>query len=169
MAQLTTNINPLQPNGFRLAIDRENYPNLQFFAVSISHPAVSLPPTEISHKRLSRVPMPGDKLDFGELSVNIILDEDMTSYIEIFQWMERIVNSRSRPPSDFVSREEATLTHTSDITLSILSSHNNKTRDIRYIDAVPTQLGDFTMESVVGDVTQLVFPVTFSYSYFDIV
>ena len=169
MAQLTKNMNYLQPTGFKLLIDRVNYPNLQFFAQSVNHPSVSLPPTEIPSRKLTRLALPGDKLDYGELTANILMDEDMNSYEEIHGWMRRIIDEINRPPSDFVAREEATLTHSSDITLSILSSNNNPIKEIRYIDAIPVTIGDFQFESTVADVTYITFPVTFAYSYFDIV
>ena len=38
MATLTDNKNYLQPTGFSVSIDRKNYPNLQYFAQSITHP-----------------------------------------------------------------------------------------------------------------------------------
>ena len=42
----------LQPTGFRILIDRNNYPNLEFFAQSVSHPSISLPAVETGYKKL---------------------------------------------------------------------------------------------------------------------
>ena len=37
-AELTSNINYLQPTGFRISIDRKRYPNLEYFCQQVIHP-----------------------------------------------------------------------------------------------------------------------------------
>ena len=37
---LTTNFNYLQPTGFKLVIDRTNYPNLDYFVQDFTHAGV---------------------------------------------------------------------------------------------------------------------------------
>ncbi len=37
---LTTNFNYLQPTGFKLVIDRTNYPNLEYFVQDFTHAGV---------------------------------------------------------------------------------------------------------------------------------
>ena len=165
MAELTTNINYLAPTSFKLVIDRRNYPNLEFFAQTIQHPGASVAPLEVPIPRLSSVSMPGDKLTFGELAAVIILDEDMTAYTEMYNWLSRMVEKKSPDAQDRFGSEPPMQ---SDITVSILSSHNNQNKQIRYIDCVPTMVGDINFESVVGDIQYLTFPVSFKFSYFEI-
>ena len=38
--ELTTNLNYLQPTGFRVIINRTRYPNLEYFVQSVSHQAI---------------------------------------------------------------------------------------------------------------------------------
>jgi len=165
MAELTTNINYLAPTSFKLVIDRRNYPNLEFFAQTIQHPGASVASTEVPIPRLSSLSLPGDKLTFGELSAIIILDEDMTSYTEMFEWLTRMVESNRQSATDDIGSAPRT---ESDITVSILTSHNNPNKQIKYIDCIPTMVGDINFESVVGDVQFLTFPVSFRFSYFEI-
>jgi len=54
-----------------------------------------------------------------------------------------------------------------DITLSILSSHNNLTNQFRYIDAIPTSLGDIVFESTATGTEYISFNATFRFSYFE--
>ena len=91
-AELTTNLNYLQPTGFKLVIDRTRYPNMEYFVQSVSHPGASVAPLELPVRRITSVPLAGDKMTFTEVSFSIILDENMTSYTEMFEWMNRIVN-----------------------------------------------------------------------------
>jgi hypothetical protein len=53
-----------------------------------------------------------------------------------------------------------------DVTLSILNSSNNLSREIRYIDCMPTSLGSINFETVAGD-QFLTYTVSFRYSYFE--
>ena len=72
MATLTENFNYLQPTSFKLVIDRRNYPNLEFFCQTITHPGRILNPVELGITRLACIPMPGESVTYNELSTNII-------------------------------------------------------------------------------------------------
>lgn len=159
------NVNFLQPTAFKLTIDRKNYPNLEFFAQTVQHPSMSLNAAEMPFSRLGSVSMPGDKLTFGDLSANIILDENMNSYIEMYNWMKRIVETAHVTSLNVYNDDIPT---EADVTVSVLTSHNNVNRRIRYIDCVPTLLGDVSFESTAGDIQYLTFPVGFRFSYFEI-
>ena len=52
MAELTSNLNYLQPTGFKVIIDRENYPNLEYFVQSFVHPDISLIPSELPYRKV---------------------------------------------------------------------------------------------------------------------
>lgn len=159
------NLNYLQPTAFRLTIDRKHFPNLEFFAQTVLHPNLSLNPIEVPYKRIGSIPFTGDKLIYSELTCMIIVDENLNSYTEMYNWMNRLVEINERPPT---TRSSALPPSYSDITLSILSSHNNTVRKIKYIDCLPTNLGDMTLESTLSDNTFITFPATFRFSSFEL-
>ena len=128
--ELTTNLNYLQPTGFKILIDRAKYPNLEYFCQSVDHPSVSANPVELPIRRITGVPLPGDKLTHSEIGFNIILDEEMTGYNEMYNWLQRLVNEGQVGPSG----RDTKFPTFADITLMILSSHNNATQKIRYRD-----------------------------------
>lgn len=160
---LSTNTNYLQPNGFRISIDRRYFPNLQFFAQSVFHPAMSVNAAEVSYTRLGRIPIPGDKISHNDVTFNVILDEDMASYQEIYDWLRTFVERNHADNSD-----TGTGPTTADITVSVMSSHNNVTKKIIYRDAFPVSLGDVVFEAAAGDVQYVICPVTFSFTDFDL-
>jgi len=164
---LTTNINYLQPTSFKVVIDRVNYPNLEFFAQSVQHPSISLTAADAFYSRVSSVPFPGDKLTFGELSAMVIVDEDMAGYMEMYRWMERLVETNYVTP--MTKKFDTDIPSVADVTVSVLSSHNNKTKRIRYIDCVPTLLGDLEFTATVSDIQYLTFQIAFRFSYFTVV
>ena len=168
MATLTENFNYLQPTSFKLVIDRKNYPNLEFFCQSITHPGMILNPVELGIPRLAGLPIAGESLTFNELSTNILVDENMNGYEEMYNWILRLVNTNmgdNRYPGVSTG---GSIPSYADITLSILSSHNNQTKQVRYIDCVPTSLGQMDMSAVAGDTIAITFPVTFRFSYFEL-
>ena len=165
---LTTNFNYLQPTGFKLVIDRANYPNLEFFCQDFTHAGVIMNTADVGYKKIAAIPFIGDKLTYNEMLANIILDEDMKSYTEMHNWMRRILdqdnltavdrfkNSTQRPPAQ------------SDITLSILNSSNNMIAQIIYRDSIPTALTDIQFQATSGAESFLTFGASFRFTYFDI-
>jgi hypothetical protein len=162
-AELTTNLNYLQPTGFKVLIDRTRYPNLEYFAQSVSHPSVNVNPVRLPGRRVSQQPLAGDKISYGALVVRIIMDESMTAYKEMLSYLERIVNEGQVSASE---RKTSIPTYC-DISVAVLSSHNNSTTMLRYLDCVPTDLGAVEFQSTTGtDV--ITFDVTFSFSRMEV-
>ena len=161
------NLNLLQPTAFKLIVDRKNFANLEFFCQNVSHPNISVPVAEVPYSRIGNLAIPGDKLTFGELEAIIVVDENMNSYTEMYNWLHRMVQ---KPETSRLNRSmtDTAPPTTTDITLAMLSSHNNVTRTIRYIECVPTGLGNMMMEATTGDTTQITFPATFRFSYFEL-
>jgi hypothetical protein len=164
MADLTSNMNYLQPTGFKILIDRSHFPNMAYFCTSVLHPSMNLNTTEIPFRRVN-LRQPGDKLQFGELQLNIIMDEDMQAYQEMYNWMEALVQESDTAPS---ARTQGKRPTAADLSLTTLSSHNNAVKRFIYRDALPTSLGDVSFEATAGD-QFLTFPVTFAFNYFEIV
>jgi len=167
MATLTENFNYLQPTSFKLVIDRKNYPNLEFFCQSFTHPGLLMPAAEMPIRRLQSIPMPGESITINELSATILLDENLDSYNEMYSWIRRI-QTRNMEDNQLLQRGSLPPT-TADITLSILSSHNNQTKQVRYLDSVPTSLGDINFESTASGTEFITFTATFRFSYFELV
>lgn len=165
MATLTTNLNYLQPTSFKLSLDRKNYPNLEFFCQTVTHPGMLMSSVEQPYQKITGIPFPGDKLTFNELSADIILDEDMQGYSEMFQWMRRLLDTPTKNPLDRTSSTPPTY---ADITLHILSSHNNTTKQVRYLDCIPTSLGDINFESTSTGDTYITFNASFRFNYFEL-
>lgn len=166
MANLTTNFNYLQPTSFKLVIDRKNYPNLEFFCQNFVHPGMLMNAPEVPFRNIAGVPFAGSKLTFNELSANILLDEDMKAYDEMFAWMRRIFSTADVKPLDRTTSSAPTF---ADITLSILSSHNNQTKQVKYNECVPTSLGDIQFESTASGTEFITFNATFRFTYFELI
>lgn len=165
MADSISNYNYLTPTGFRVVIDRKNYANLTYFAQSIQHPSMELNPVEAPFKRLN-VSFVGDKIQHNPLSIIFLMDEDMAAYSEIYDWMERSVEEPQVNSSPI--NQAGDKTSFADITVTILTSQNNKNKEIRYKNCHPISLGDVEF-TAVSDGQYLTFPGTFRFDYYELI
>lgn len=163
---LTNNFNYLQPTSFKLVIDRKNFPNLEFFCQNVTHPGLMMPAAEMPIRRMQSIPYPGESLTINELSCSILLDENMQAYEEMYKWILR--NQVTDMGDQSFLQKGNKIPTNADITLSILSSHNNLTNQVRYVDAIPTSLGDITFEATATGTEYIVFQATFRFSYFEL-
>jgi len=159
---LTGNKNYLQPTGFKVIIDRENYPNLEFFAQSVDHPDVSMTAPTVAYSRIGNVSLPGDALEYSELNIQFILDEDIKSYTELYNWIESLVNKNFVKPNS-----TSDVPTQADISVSILSSHNNQNKRILYKGCNPTSLSGLQLTSIASSVEYLTFNASFVFTGFE--
>ena len=157
--------NFLQPTGFKIVVLRKRFKNLEFFAQSVQHPDLSVAPV-IQQFRGTNAQLPGDKLEYGSLAIEAIMDENMNVYKEMHSWMTSSVNDNYKTPSTLSSNDQDVTSY--DISLMVLSSHNNTIDTIRYKDAFPISIGTVNFQSTVDGVQYVTFPITFAYTGFTI-
>jgi len=163
MAEVTNNKNFMQPTQFSIVIDRENYPNITFFAQDVTHPDVGASPVSLSHKGTT-VFMPGDTIDYGTLTMSAIIDEDMNTYTEMYNWVRRNMTEYKTG----IGANTSGTSSTSDITVNILNSHNNKVKGIRYRNAFPTNVSGIAFTTKTTE-TYLIFDITFQIDSFELI
>tara|TARA_Y100000287_G_scaffold37574_1_gene28498 strand:+ start:70 stop:345 length:276 start_codon:yes stop_codon:yes gene_type:complete len=78
------NRNYLSPTGFKLSLYRS--PSVAFFCNQANIPNLSLGIAE-QPTYLRNIPIPGDKIDFGDLTIRFLVDEDLKNYMEIHKWI----------------------------------------------------------------------------------
>lgn len=163
---LTDNKNFLQPTGFKVSIERSRYGNLEYFAQSVIHPGASVPITEMPVPRIRNIPYAGDAIDYGQLDIELILDEDLKSYTEMQNWLERIVNQPNLTRRE--AENQGVDPTSADITVTILTSHNNANLRIKYNDCIPISLGQITLASTGGSLSYITFSASFRFRDFEI-
>ena len=78
------NRNFLSPVGFKFALKRS--PKTAFFCNQANIPDLTLGVAE-QPTFLKNIPTPGDKIEFGDLSLRFLVDEDLGNYMEIQNWI----------------------------------------------------------------------------------
>lgn len=155
-----TNINFLAPVNFRFSIKKA--PNLTFFCTGANIPGITLGESD-QETPLIRVPVPGDHLTFGELTVSFKVDEDLKNYKEMYDW---IINAGF--PESFEQYNDVGDAIFSDCTLSVLSSKQNVVADITFQRAYITTLSDLIFSSTESDLTYIEAQATFRYKLYNI-
>lgn len=168
MADFTCDPSYLAPTGFKVIISRENYPNLQFFAQQVQHPSMNVNPTEVSYRRIASVPVAADVVEHGTLTFDVLMDENMGVYQEIYEWMYRLVEEKHKPNTGRLYNTDSTLASYCDIRVQVLTSHNNANREFHYVNAVPISLGDVPLTST-SDGEYITFPISFRFDYFEFI
>ena len=158
MAEEYTNYNYFQPSQFKVNIDSKKYPNLEFYCQNVSHPGIAVSGAIVPVSRLATISVPGDTLNYDELVLDIIADENFKAYDEFYTWLQSLTQERSEPTDKFIE---------TDIILSILSSANNIIKQFKYINCVPTSLGAVQFQATVADTDIITFPITFKIDTFE--
>ena len=151
---LTSNKNFLSPNGFRLVIDKDEFANIEYFCINSALPPVGATQINQSFRNFQNS-FPGEKIEYSPLEIRYMVTERMENYIELFNWL--VGNSQSK-----------TVT-TADIILTVLSSNNNMVRQIKFVDAFPTALGQIDFHTQNTDVEYVIADATFNYNSFSFI
>lgn len=80
------NRNFLAPNGFKLSLI--NFPKVSFFCQSANIPGLRIPDITIANP-FRDYSIAGTETEYEDLSVKFLIDEDMTNYSTIHQWLRK--------------------------------------------------------------------------------
>lgn len=156
------NINFLSPLGFRFKLARA--PNLNFFVTDINLPTISLGSITIPTP-FKFIDIANNKLDYGDLQLTFMLDENLDSYFEIYNWLVAIgfpdnfdqykrIKEAPRGSKD---------TTVSDATLTILTSDMVPNIEVQFEDLFPTSISEINFAVADTDVNYVRMTASFKY------
>lgn len=153
--------NYLSPVSFKVAIDR--IPNVEFFTQRVAIPNVSMQGATQASPLYNLYNVP-DRIEFAELDLSFIVDENMENYKEIFDWMKGLAN-----PTDLTKRNLEDTKHgqVSDISVIVENSNRNGNIEFTFTDCFPLSLSPVQLD-VTG--TDIIYPecnVIFRYNLMD--
>jgi len=172
-----TNRNYLAPTGFYFTVNRA--PLVGYFGTQVNVPGLILSATE-QPNYLTNIPRAGEKIEFGELLLTFLVDEDLVNYMEIQKWMRGLGFPESlqqiydwqteEKPQNYPAKykDETDLNLFSDGTLLIYNSTDNPTFKVIFRDMFPQSISPLQFDSKVSDVQYLSASVTFKYTIYNI-
>jgi hypothetical protein len=146
------NRNFLSPVGFKL--DLELFPGVDFFCQRSGVPDISVGTTEVATPfRSLSIPSAGG-IRYGDFRVKFIIDENLTNYLSIFNWIQKNNLSESYDSSDidFCNAE-----------LHILNSNFNTNRIVFFEKLFPIDLSGVEFDVADQDIEYITADVTFKF------
>jgi len=172
------NRNFLSPVGFKFALKRS--PAVAFFCNEANIPDMTLG-VAIQPTYLRDIPTPGDKIQFGDLSLRFLVDEDLTNYMEIQRWIRGLGFPENT--KEFNELEEKGVLsggHAfghyaksgddiySDGTLQILSSNLVPQFNVVFTDLWPYNLSTLVFDATDTDIEYFTADVGFKYTMYNL-
>ena len=167
------NRNFLQPQGFRFQVARA--PKVTFFGNAVNIPGMTLRTTVQTTPGLKDIPLPGEIIDFEDLTLRFLVDEDLQNYQEIQNWMrglgfpESLQEIYDLQNENSVLSREKTMNIYSDGTLTILDAMQNENFKVKFSDLFPFSLSTIQFDATMADTEYFTAEVSFKYLNYTIV
>ena len=167
------NRNFLAPTGFKFTLDRAK--SVSFFCNQANIPDISLGVAE-QPTWLKDLPVPGDKMQFGDLNLRFLVDEDLKNYMSIQHWIRglgypedmqefRDLESEATMPANFGQEGDNIY---SDGTLQILNSSLVPNFQVVFKDMFPYSLTTLSFDATDTDIEYFTADVSFKYSIYNL-
>ncbi len=167
------NRNFLSAVGFKFTIVRS--PKVAFFGNSINIPSLQFGVSEVA-SYLRDIPFPGDKIEFEDLTVRFLVDEDLSNYMEIQKWIRGLGYPESLEETYNYQKQKGDFADTkgqlnlySDATLLVLNSSQNLNFKVEFSDIFPISLSTLTFDATDTDIEYFTAEATFKYTMYNIV
>ena len=171
----TVSTSYLKPNSFKFVVAK--LPNVTYTCQAANLPAMTLgqavqqtPFVDVSH--------PGDKVEFGDFTIQFLVNEDMSNYKELYDWIAQIgvpagggdwghpisqVNNRAS-----VWKFDDSRGAFSDCALIVVNSNNLPVVRIKFQDAFPIALEGLSFDITSSGMEYFTGVATFRYKVFTI-
>lgn len=171
------NRNFLSPLGFHFSVVRA--PLAAFYGTKVNIPSMDLS-VATQPNYLTDIPRAGEKIEFGDLTFEFLVDEDMKNYMEIQTWMRGLgfpesLNEiyewqKQKEDHDYPDnyRDENYLNLYSDGTLTIYNSANVPHFKVVFENMFPYRLSTLEFDSTLTEEIYLKAQVSFKYTIYNI-
>ena len=168
------NRNFLSPTGFKFALKRS--PGVAFFCNQANIPSLDLGIAE-QPTYLKNIDIPGDKIQFGDLNLRFLVDEDLVNYMEIQNWIRGLGFPDSMKEFNDLEKENILGMNKfgqegdniySDGTLQILSSNLVPSFQVVFNDLFPYTLSTVTFDATDTDIEYFTADVSFKYTIYNL-
>ena len=188
LSRQPTKLDLASPTQFKFQILK--LPKVEYFCTAVNLPGLSLNTVQ-QPTPLADIPLPGEKLSFGDLEMTFMVDENLENYQEISGWLfglgfpksstqfaNLVEAAKDRFPTngkDSQTTDAGKVKYGaqpigpvfSDATLNILSSKNRANIEVRFNNVFPVSLSGLQFTQQATDVDYLSATVTFQYKLYE--
>jgi hypothetical protein len=167
-----SNPNMLQGNKFTLNFSRA--PNLQYFCQTVTLPGISTSEIPVQNPFVELY-APGEKAIYDTLNVTFMVDQEMTAWLEIHDWIRALTFPTEYEEyrnlgllNKYASAANAKKPQYADGSITILSASNKPYFKFNFVDLFPIAIGGFVMSSTDTPESIITSDATFRFTYFDV-
>ncbi len=146
--------NMMSPINFGFILDKT--PNTNYLVQKIDIPGMQLGIAQTPSPGLVRIINPGN-IEYGDLNVTFKVGEDMSDYLEIFNWMTELGHP------DSLTQYNRTFY---DATVLIMDSAKRARISVKFTDCIPIGLSPVSLNSTLEGVQYLDATATFRFQRF---
>ena len=173
-AKQIDNRNFLSPVSFKFTLNRA--PKVAFFSNVANIPSMDLG-VATQPNYTTDIPVPGDKITFQDFTLQFLVDEDLTNYMEIQRWMRGLgfpeslqeIYDFQNTRENFEQPYKSDMNLYSDGTLIIYTSNNNVNFQVKFRSMFPYSLSTLTFDATDQDIQYFTAEVSFKYMMYNIV
>ena len=168
-----SNRNFLSPTGFKFTLERAK--KVSYFCNQANIPSLDLGiATQPTY--LKDIPTPGDKIEFGDLNIRFLVDEDLGNYMELQKWIRGLgfpesleefekLETDATLPSNYNNSADNIY---SDGTLQIQNSSFIPNFQVFFKDLWPQSLTTLSFDATDTDIDYFTAEVSFKYTIYQI-
>ena len=188
MQRQPTKLDYASPTQFKFQIQK--LPKVEYFTTACNIPGISLNAT-VQPTPLADIPLPGDTINFSDLEITFLVDENLENYREIHGWMygigfpkartqfaDLVTANKERFPTEGRDSKETDAGKVkygasplgpifSDATLNVLTSKNNANIEVRFNNIFPISLSGLNFNQQADDIDYLSATVSFKYKLYE--
>ena len=169
-AKQIENRNFLSPVGFQFTLGK--YPKITFLCNSARIPEISLGTFE-QPSYLKNVDVPGEKLEYGDLTLRFLVDENMENYMAVHNWLTGL--GFPETPTEFINetKDEDGIRDMkeqfSDGSMNILNSNYRTSATVKFRDLFPVGLTSLEFDATETDINYFTAEANFKYTLYNII
>jgi len=152
--------------GFQFSLKK--LPGVSFYCQSVNVPSQNLS-VAIQPTRFNAIPEPGDEINYDDLTIRFLVDEDLKNYMSIHNWIRYLGHPEGENDwSTYCDGETYQEKQYSDGFIFILDSNFNKKFRIYFKDLFPVSLSGLNFDATYSDTEYFAVDATFKFTIFDI-
>ena len=163
------NRNFLSGIGFKFNLAK--YPKVDFFCNTARIPEVTLA-TSTQPSYLKDIDIPGEKLTYGDLTIQFLVDENMENYRIVHEWITGLGFPETTQQFKSLTTDDDNIRDMkeqyADGTLRILNSNFREVAKVKFLDLFPVSLSSLDFDATQTDVNYFTAQATFKYTVYQL-
>jgi hypothetical protein len=172
------NLDLARPTQFRFSILK--IPNTEYFVTEANLPGIAFSGDAVLNTRFTTLPMMGDTVNYEPLELSFNVQENLSNWREIHDWMtgigfpestkqfEDAIVDAAKTKNTAATRTANLSSLTSDAVLTIMTNKNNPTIRIVFKNVYPTSLSGLNFDTKDTDAMGLNATVTMNYDFYSL-